>query len=134
LAEVRHHIVERQRVIGIGSAKEFGGGGFGRPRHPTVVFPDADLKYSHTLRPTRARNALCYSGKKQQNGDLDDALRDILERDERDSRAPLRHLKPRATRFTFSTDEMSARASRRADCGIGAGKDETSMNIGKLEQ
>ncbi len=86
LPAVRLHIVARQRVIGIEAQAEFGGAVLEGRDIQTVVFPDAELKIFLTASAdARANRRLLQWQKSGQNGDLSDALRDILERDERDS-------------------------------------------------
>jgi cytidylate kinase len=108
LPEVRHHIVERQRVIGLEAQNEFGGAVLEGRDIQTVVFPDAELKIFLDASPdARARRRLLQWQKNQQNGDLQDALRDILERDERDSSRATSPLKAAPDAVHVLTDEMS---------------------------
>ncbi|PQV62531.1 cytidylate kinase [Abditibacterium utsteinense] len=108
LPEVRHHIVERQREIGLEAQSEFGGAVLEGRDIQTVVFPDADLKIFLTASPdARANRRLLQWQKSSQSGDLEDALRDILERDERDSSRETSPLKAADDAVHVLTDEMT---------------------------
>ncbi len=108
LADVRHHIVARQRVIGLEAQAEFGGAVLEGRDIQTVVFPDASLKIFLTASPdARAQRRLLQWQKNQQDGDLEDALRDILERDERDLGRATSPLKAADDAVHVLTDELT---------------------------
>jgi cytidylate kinase len=108
LGDVRHHIVERQRVIGLEAQNEFGGAVLEGRDIQTVVFPDATLKIFLTASPdARASRRLLQWQKNHQSGDLEDALRDILKRDERDSTRDTSPLKPAEDAVHISTDHAT---------------------------
>ncbi len=108
LPDVRHHIVARQRVIGLEAQAEFGGAVLEGRDIQTVVFPDASLKIFLTASPqARANRRLLQWQKSAQNGDLEDALRDILERDARDSSRETSPLKAAPDAIHVSTDERA---------------------------
>lgn len=108
LPDVRHHVVARQRVIGLEAQTEFGGAVLEGRDIQTVVFPDAGLKIFLTASPdARAQRRLLQWQRNQQNGDLEDALRDILERDARDSSRLASPLKAAADAVHVLTDELT---------------------------
>jgi len=108
LPDVRHHIVERQRVIGLEAQSEFGGAVLEGRDIQTVVFPDAHLKIFLTASPeARANRRLHQWQESGQNGDLDAALRDIIERDERDCTRETSPLQAAPDAVHVLTDEMT---------------------------
>ncbi len=108
LPDVRHHIVERQRVIGLEAQTEFGGAVLEGRDIQTVVFPDAELKIFLTATPdARANRRLLQWQRAAQPGDLEAALRDILERDERDSTRETSPLKAAPDAVHVLTDHVT---------------------------
>ncbi len=108
LPEVRHHIVERQRVLGLEAQSEFGGAVLEGRDIQTVVFPDAQLKIFLTATtPARAHRRLQQWEKGGQNGDLEAATRDIVERDERDFNRTTSPLKAAPDAVHVATDDLT---------------------------
>ena len=86
LPELREHISKRQRELGLQAQSECGGAVLEGRDIQTVVFPSADLKVFLTATDeARAWRRLNQWQEKQQPGDFQTALRDIVERDARDS-------------------------------------------------
>lgn len=110
LPEVRRHIVARQRTIALDAQNEFGGAVIEGRDIQTVVFPDAELKIFLSASPdARANRRLLQWQRAGQNGDLEDALRDIIERDARDTARVASPLKAAPDAVHISTDERSPR-------------------------
>jgi cytidylate kinase len=108
LPDVRHHIVARQRVIGLEAQEEFGGAVLEGRDIQTVVFPDAELKIFLTASPdARANRRLLQWQRSGQDGALKDALRDILERDARDSGRVTSPLRAADDAVHVLTDEVT---------------------------
>ena len=108
LKDVRFHIVKRQRVLGLEAENEFGGAVLEGRDIQTVVFPDAPLKIFLTASvDARAQRRLKQWEKSAQNGDLEAAKRDIIERDERDSNRTNSPLRAAPDAVHITTDDRT---------------------------
>lgn len=108
LPDLRQHVSDRQRELARESQTQCGGAVLEGRDIQTVVFPDAQLKIFLTAtNEARALRRLNQWGEKGQSGDLDLALRDILERDERDSSRATSPLKPAPDAVHVLTDDLT---------------------------
>lgn len=108
LPELRHHVSARQRELGRESQRQCGGAVLEGRDIQTVVFPDAQLKIFLTATDeARARRRLNQWGEKGQSGTFDLALRDIIERDERDSSRATAPLKAAPDAVHVLTDDLT---------------------------
>ncbi|MBW3637910.1 MAG: (d)CMP kinase, partial [Armatimonadetes bacterium] len=108
LPAVRLHIVARQRTLALDAQREFGGAVIEGRDIQTVVFPDAELKIFLTASPqARGARRLSQWQRAGQSGDLEAALRDILERDERDFNRTASPLKAAPDAVHVATDDLT---------------------------
>lgn len=104
ISGVRRSLVERQRRLG--SAAEKGAVLDGRDIG-TVVFPDADFKFFLTAKPeARARRRFEEDSAKGRAGSLEETVREINRRDERDSTREDSPLRIAEDAIVIDTSEM----------------------------
>ena len=110
IAPLRAQIVARQREIALQAQAEVGGAVLEGRDIQTVVFPDADLKIFLTASDEeRARRRLQqWREKGDEAHTFNDALRDVQERDARDSSRDASPLKPADDGVYLLCDELSA--------------------------
>ena len=108
LPELRQHVSARQRELARESQQQCGGAVLEGRDIQTVVFPDAQLKIFLTAtNEARALRRLNQWGEKGLSGDFDLALRDIIERDERDTSRAASPLKAAPDAIHVLTDDLS---------------------------
>ena len=107
---LREHVAARQRELGRSAESEFGGAVLEGRDIQTVVFPDAQLKIFLTATDqARAQRRLNQWQEKGADGaSLEAALRDVKERDARDSSRENSPLKAADDAVHVTTDEMSS--------------------------
>jgi cytidylate kinase len=108
LPALREKVAARQRELGLLSQASTGGAVLEGRDIQTVVFPDAELKIFLTAtNEARARRRLNQWAEKGQQGDLELALRDIVERDVRDSSRETAPLKAADDAVHVLTDDLT---------------------------
>lgn len=105
VAPLREKVVARQRELGLQAS---GGAVLEGRDIQTVVFPEAELKVFLTAsNHARARRRFAQWAHKQENYDFEAALRDVEERDARDSQRDVSPLKPAPDALIIDSDELS---------------------------
>jgi cytidylate kinase len=110
IGPLREKVVARQREIGRLAEEELGGAVLEGRDIQTVVFPDAQLKIfltaSDEARAKRRLNQWIEKG--DLSGDLETALRDVQERDLRDSSRDASPMKPAEDGIILMCDDFTA--------------------------
>jgi cytidylate kinase len=108
LAKLRECVAKRQRELGTDAENTCGGAVLEGRDIQTVVFPGADLKVFLTATDqARAQRRLNQWQEKQQPGDLESALRDIVDRDARDSGRETSPLQAAPDAVHLLTDDLT---------------------------
>jgi len=109
IGELRTEVAARQREMGQVAEKECGGAVLEGRDIQTVVFPDADLKIFLTASDeARAARRADQWRQRGQEADAGQALLDVRERDERDSKRDASPLRPADDAVFLISDELSS--------------------------